>query len=70
MTIEIAVPTYNAAAWLDDFLVSVESQSVANWRIIARDDNSRDDTPSMLESWQRRFGERMTILRDGAGNLG
>ena len=68
---DIAVPTYNSAAWLDTFFDSVLNQDFEDWRIIARDDASRDNTGELLTRWKARLGERLVIL-DGSGrsNLG
>jgi len=69
--IDIAIPAYNCAAWLDDLMESILQQNVANWRIVARDDASTDGTAARLAAWKQRLGERMMIL-DGPvrGNLG
>ncbi|MGB6384127.1 MAG: glycosyltransferase [Terriglobales bacterium] len=67
--IDIAIPAYNCAAWLDDLIESILQQGFDNWRIVARDDASTDDTASRLAAWQHRLGERMTILPTGP-NLG
>jgi hypothetical protein len=66
---DIALPTYNCAPWLDAFLESLLAQDYTNWRIVARDDASRDETAGKLAAWQARLGSRMTLL-DGGGNLG
>jgi hypothetical protein len=67
--IEIAVPAHNCAAWLNDLIESILQQDVDNWRIVARDDASTDDTAARLDTWQQRLGERMIILPAGP-NLG
>jgi len=69
--IDIALPTYNKAPWLDAFMDSLLAQDHADWRIVARDDCSLDGTAACLASWQARLGSRLVILSDsGAGNLG
>lgn len=69
--IDIALPTYNCAAWLDDLVQSILEQNADNWRIVARDDASADCTADRLAAWKQRLGERMLIV-DGSGgrNLG
>ncbi len=67
--IEIAIPAHNCAAWLNDLMESILRQDADNWRIVARDDASADDTAARLAAWQQRLGERMTILPAGP-NLG
>lgn len=69
--IEIAVPTYNCACWIDDFFESVIAQDVGGWRIVARDDASSDGTRERLAHWQSRLGDRMLLTADsGLRNLG
>jgi hypothetical protein len=69
--IDIAMPAYNSAAWIDECIESVAAQDFANWRLVARDDGSTDDTAARLAAWQKRLGRRMTILEDtGTRNLG
>lgn len=68
--IDIVVPTYNASLWLDDLFNSILSQeSPCSYRIIARDDASTDNTPKLLDRWQKRLSNRMAILPCGR-NLG
>ncbi len=69
--IDIAIPAYNCAAWLDDLMESIVEQDVDNWRIVARDDASTDGTAAHLDTWKQRLGERMMIV-DGSDrrNLG
>jgi Glycosyl transferase family 2 len=67
--IEIVVPAHNCEAWLDDLIESILLQDADNWRIVARDDASTDDTAARLAVWQQRLGERMMILPTGP-NLG
>jgi glycosyltransferase involved in cell wall biosynthesis len=69
--IDIAIPAYNCAAWLDDLIESILQQDVDTWRIVARDDASTDGTAARLVTWKQRLGERMTIVYgSGTGNLG
>jgi glycosyltransferase involved in cell wall biosynthesis len=67
--IDIAIPAYNCAAWLDALIESILQQNFDNWRILARDDASTDGTAARLAYWKKRLGERMMILPPGP-NLG
>jgi glycosyltransferase involved in cell wall biosynthesis len=60
--IDIAIAAYNCAAWLDDLIESILQQDRHNWRIVARDDASTDDTAARLAAWQQRLGDRMMIV--------
>jgi glycosyltransferase involved in cell wall biosynthesis len=69
--VDIAMPTYNCALWLDGFMASLLAQNFTDWRLVARDDRSMDDTSCQLMRWQDELQERMTILPDsGSRNLG
>ena len=71
MSIDIALPTYNCAPWLNGLFESILEQNVTDWRILARDDASKDNTAAVLDDWQQRLGDRMVILSDsGQSNLG
>lgn len=69
-SVEIAVPTYNASAYLDQLFNSIVKQDFEDWRIIARDDASTDDSLEQLRKWQAILGNRMILVEDGFGNLG
>lgn len=60
--IDIAVPAYNKAEWLDAFIESLIAQEFQNWRVIIRDDGSKDHTVDKIFEWQRILGERILIL--------
>lgn len=69
--IDIAIPAYNSASWLDDLIESILEQDLDNWRIVARDDASTDSTAACLATWKQRLGERMIIVDGSDGrNLG
>jgi glycosyltransferase involved in cell wall biosynthesis len=69
--IDIAIPAYNCAPWLDDLIESILRQGIDNWRIVTRDDASTDDTAARLAAWKERLGERMMIVvGSDTGNLG
>lgn len=69
--LDIVMPTYNCAPWLDQTIDSILAQDFAAWRLIVRDDRSTDDTNERLSGWQAKLGERMMILPDsGVRNLG
>lgn len=69
--VDIAVPAFNCGPFLDGLMASVVAQDFHDWRVVARDDGSRDDTSRRLASWQELLGDRMTILPgSGSRNLG
>ncbi len=62
MRIDVAVPTYNCARWLDAFMESMLAQDFQGWRIITRDDGSQDNTIELVAAWKERLGERMSVI--------
>ena len=68
--IDILLATYNGAAFLSEQLDSIEAQTHENWRLIARDDGSADDTLKILEAFRVRHPGKVVVVRDGDGNLG
>ncbi len=53
-TVDILLATHNGADYLAAQLDSIVAQTVANWRLIARDDGSCDGTPAILHAFQAR----------------
>ena len=69
--VDIAMPAYNCAPWLDGFMASLLAQDFTDWRVIARDDGSKDNTAWQLAHWRDQLGPRMMVLPDsGSRNLG
>jgi glycosyltransferase involved in cell wall biosynthesis len=74
--VEVALPAYGCAPYVDACLESVTSQlgqlgQFGAARIVSRDDASKDDTAAKLSAWQDKLGPaRMTLLDGPAGNLG
>lgn len=61
--ITIGIPTYNGAKYLRESLDSVINQTYQNLDILVIDDNSRDDTISIIEEYQRR-DSRIRLIRN------
>lgn len=68
--IDILLATYNGEAYLDEQLHSIRDQTVADWRLLIRDDGSTDATPAILESFRAEEIDRVRIVDDDCGNLG
>jgi glycosyltransferase involved in cell wall biosynthesis len=69
--VDIVLPCYNAAEWIDEFINGLLFHDSVNWRLIARDDGSTDGTLALLKSWKERLGTRMMLLDpDAPKNLG
>jgi glycosyltransferase involved in cell wall biosynthesis len=64
-SIAILLCTFNGARFLPAQLTSYEAQDFANWRLVASDDGSSDDTVALLEDFQKRYGTDRVEIRHG-----
>jgi hypothetical protein len=67
--ITVLLATYNGAAWLPALLESIQSQTLGDWELLARDDGSTDATAAILRS-AAQTDRRITVVEDSAGRLG
>jgi len=62
MTIDILLATYNGAKFLRPQLDSIVNQTNQDWRLVVRDDGSRDETPAILREYQDKYGTDKIII--------
>ena len=67
--IEVVLPTYNGAPYLEAQLASIHAQSLRPSRVLLRDDGSTDGTQQLIHGLQERFGSWLQVL-PADGNLG
>jgi glycosyltransferase involved in cell wall biosynthesis len=65
--IEILLATYNGERFLREQIDSILAQDYENWRVLARDDGSTDDTVSILREYEKRLPSRFRVLATSAG---
>ena len=63
-TIDILMATYNGAAYLQQQINSLLTQTYDNWQLLVHDDGSTDATRSILEQYARQ-DSRIRIIDDG-----
>ena len=51
--IDIIIPNYNKAKYLNQCLDSIISQTYKNWKIYLVDDNSNDRSVEVLQKYQK-----------------
>lgn len=69
--VDIVMPCYNCGRWLRATIESLLKQDYHNWRLLARDNCSQDDTREVLDSYKATLGARLVILADsGSKNIG
>ena len=67
--IDILMSTYNGEEFLRPQLDSILTQDHREIRLLVRDDGSTDSTQSILDEYAAK-DDRMSLIEDGAGNLG
>jgi glycosyltransferase involved in cell wall biosynthesis len=68
--VAILLATYNGEKYLDELIRSLLSQTYRNFVVMARDDQSNDQTPNILERWAAAHPDKVIVLSDEHGNLG
>jgi hypothetical protein len=67
--IEVVLPTYNGAHYLEAQLASIYAQSLRPARVFLRDDGSTDGTLDLIAQLQQHYGNWLQVL-PADGNLG
>jgi glycosyltransferase involved in cell wall biosynthesis len=64
-SIEILMSTYNGSRYIRAQINSILGQTYGNWRLIIRDDGSRDDTSEIIREYQERYPGKIEAVREG-----
>lgn len=65
--VSVVIPVYNVEKYLDRCIVSIVEQTYRNTEIILVDDGSKDNSPSICDSWAERDGRIRVIHKQNAG---
>jgi GT2 family glycosyltransferase/glycosyltransferase involved in cell wall biosynthesis len=67
--VSVFIPSYNYQRYLGDAIDSILAQTYADWELIIVDDASADDSPAIIQRYQRRYPERIrsTLLQTNVG---
>lgn len=69
--VDIILSIYNGEIYLREQLDSIIRQSFKNWRLIIRDDGSKDNSLKILFEYQRLYtASKFIIITDNKGNIG
>ena len=49
--VDIILPTYNCAEYIEEAINSVIDQTLENWKLIIIDDASKDSTTSLIKNY-------------------
>lgn len=68
--VSVIIATYNTAAYLEECLDSVFSQTLRDMEVVLIDDGSTDDTESILRTYKRKYDNLVTCYweNQGVGN--
>jgi chlorobactene glucosyltransferase len=61
--VSVLVPARNEEDNIDTCLQSLVEQTYQNYEIIVLDDNSSDNTLELLQAWQQRYPELITVIQ-------
>ncbi len=64
-TVTILLCTFNGERFLAQQLASLERQTFKNWKLIASDDGSSDQTKSILNAFRKSFAPGKVKIIDG-----
>lgn len=70
MKCAILISLYNAEETLDETFKSLKRQTFQDFRIIAINDHSTDQTLSLIRKWQEKMGKDRFIIIDNDENIG
>src|SRR5215470_3053433 len=66
-TVTILLCTFNGERFLSQQLDSLERQTFKNWKLMASDDGSSDQTKSILHAFRKSFEPGKVQVVDGPG---
>jgi glycosyltransferase involved in cell wall biosynthesis len=68
--VEILLSTYNGEKYLDVQLDSILQQDYLHWKLVIRDDGSKDSTLRIIDEYARKYPDKISLYADTEGNLG
>ena len=69
-SIAILLATYNGEKYLSEQLQSLLNQTNKDWKLYVRDDSSKDCTNEIIQDFQNKYPDKVSILNNGGTNLG
>lgn len=70
MSVSVIIPTYNGAHKLPGVLIALSKQTYKDFRIIIVVDGSTDETPTVLESFNKTFALFKIVYQQNRGRSG
>jgi len=69
-SIDILLATYNGQEYLAEQIDSILAQSNQDWQLLIRDDESCDDTLSIIKDYLSRYSSKIKLIEDNDLHLG
>lgn len=69
-SIDILMSTYNGHKYVSSQIDSIINQQYKNWRLLIRDDGSKDSTVSIIKNYVKTFPDKIIFVNDNNGNIG
>lgn len=66
--IDILLATYNGAPFIRRQLDSILEQSYTDWRLLIRDDGSKDDTARICHGYASKYPDKISIVTEGSNS--
>jgi glycosyltransferase involved in cell wall biosynthesis len=70
VSVQILLATYNGARFLREQLDSLFNQTFQDFTVLIRDDGSTDNTVQIIEEYNQKFPNKITLLEDSFKNVG
>lgn len=68
--IDICLATYDGAAWVQEFLNSLDAQTYTDWRLVVSDDASKDGTLEIIRTHFTDAPEKLSIVQRERTGMG
>ncbi len=68
--VEVLLATYNGEKYLFDFLTSLENQTFNGFKVLCRDDNSKDNTLEIIKDFKLKSFLDINIVQNNLKNQG
>lgn len=65
--VSVIIPSYNHAAFLEDCIRSVQTQTLARWELIIIDDGSTDDSRNIIQAFADRDARIRYVFQENSG---
>lgn len=67
--IDILMATYNGELYVAEQINSLLEQTYTNWKLLIRDDGSKDKTLGIIEEYIKKYPNKIELIKDEKGGL-